>query len=279
MGSVMDQGKCKLCGGVKFVDFYYKSGEEYSFCHRCGAYESYTLERDEEGHAIKDDDGKWKWNHTKKEGYGIYAIIHKESGVGQVGTFDHPITGEIIEEFNEIFAQPDVDEDRSYLAKWENGKQTLLLGNGLEEINTMDYDALMEKWAEEARIQSLVPAVGFENLTRSELSEMVNDYLREKINFVDKDFEIKQISIVGSRLKGTHREDSDLDIAFEYEGKYRPDSLCDTLNMDPLIIEGIRVDFIPYARYKGESIKNEGEIEHLTVITPIEFNPDELVAF
>lgn len=272
MGSVMSEEKCKACNGVLFVDYYYKSGEEYSFCHRCGMSESFTLVRDEKGRAIKDEEGNWKFQHEKKEGHGVYGIFSVESGVGQVGTFNDPITEETIKEFREIFAQSDVDEERSYLAKWEDGKQTLLLGNGLQDIHTMDYEDLVEKWAEEARIANLIPAVGLEHLTRNELSEIINEYLREKINFVEDDFKITQISVVGSRLKGTHRKDSDLDIAFEYEGRYRPDSLCDTLNVEPLMIDDIRVDFVPYARYKGESINHDDPIEYLSVITPLELD-------
>ncbi len=82
---------------------------------------------------------------------------------------------------------------------------------------------------------------------------------------MDDDFKITAIGVVGSRMKGTNRVNSDLDIAIEYEGRYRSDSMSDTLNQEPLVIEDIQVDFVPYALYKGEKISQELPIEYLSV--------------
>lgn len=40
MGSVIDQIECPNCKQDATLDFYYKTGEEYIFCHQCG----YSLE-------------------------------------------------------------------------------------------------------------------------------------------------------------------------------------------------------------------------------------------
>jgi len=45
--------------------------------------------------------------------------------------------------------------------------------------------------------------------------------------------------------------------------------MCDTLNGEPLMIDDIKVDFIPYSENKGDVIANHAPIEHLSVITPI----------
>lgn len=264
MGSVQDYGKCKDCGGVRFIDDYWKTGEQYNHCMRCGCSASYTLKRNEDGSVMKDAEGKFQWNEEVHQGHGVYGIFHKESGVGQVGTFNQPITEETIEEFRKIFDEEDVDKERSYLAKWEDGKQTLLLGTTIPEQNSWDYDDLMKKWdGERDERENQIHVKGLEHLTKTELLSIVQEFLHSKLNFVEDDFKITQISLVGSRLKGTNREDSDLDIAFEYEGKYRSDSMSDTLNGEPLMIDDMRVDFIPYARYKGENIMNHAPIEHL----------------
>jgi predicted nucleotidyltransferase len=277
MGSVQEYVKCPDCSGVTFVDYYWKSGEEYSRCQRCGVSESHTLKRDEDKTVMKDAEGKFMYDHKRSEGFGIYGIFDANSGVGQVGTFGDRITDETIEEFRQIFAREDVDKEKSYLARWEDGKQTLLLGTQLSDMNSMDFDDLMEKWKRDNEdYGKAVHVKGLGHLTKDELLDIVNGYLKDKLNFVDDDFKITQISLVGSRLKGTNREDSDLDIAFEYEGKYREDSMCDTLNGEPLMIDDMRVDFIPYAQYKGNHIMNHAPIEHL-LYTNESVDVDELL--
>lgn len=279
MGSVQDYVKCPDCGGVKFVDCHWKSGEEYSHCMRCGVSGSYTLKRNEDNTIVKDENERFVYEQVRNEGFGIYGIFDAKSGVGQVGTFNQPITDETIEEFRQIFSKEDIDKERSYLAKWEDGKQTLLLGTELSPENSMNYDDWMKKWEKDNKeYQNTIEVKGLEHLTKEELLDIVNGYLKEKINFVEDDFRITQISLVGSRLKGTNREDSDLDIAFEYEGRYREDSMCDTLNDEPLMIDDMRVDFVPYARYKGNHIMNDAPIEHLLYESD-SVNADELIDF
>ncbi len=95
---------------------------------------------------------------------------------------------------------------------------------------------------------------GLNHLTNEELSIEIHNFISQEVNFVDDDFEITKICIVGSRMKGTERVDSDLDVAFQYKGKYREDSLCDTLNEVPLYIDDLQVDFIPYSERKGNRI-------------------------
>ena len=279
MGSVQDYGKCKDCGGVRFIDDYWKTGEQYNHCMRCGSGASYTLKRNEDNPAIKDAEGRYVYNEEVHQGHGIYGIYDKESGFGQVGTFNKAITEDTIEEFGKIIEQDDVDEERSYLAKWEDGKQTLLLGTNIPPENSWDYDDLMKKWENDSEERNnQIQVKGLEHLTKPELLSIIQEHFQSRLNFVGEDFKITQISLVGSRLKGTNREDSDLDIAFEYEGRYRSDSMSDTLNDEPLMIDDMRVDFVPYARYKGESILNQAPIEHL-LYGEKEKSLDELINF
>lgn len=105
--------------------------------------------------------------------------------------------------------------------------------------------------------QQLLEVKGLEHLTKIQLLEILNDFIKNELDFVESDFKITQIRLVGSRITKTERKDSDLDVAFEYEGKYREDTICDVLNMEPLIVEGIQIDFIPYSIYKGSSIESE----------------------
>jgi Zn ribbon nucleic-acid-binding protein len=43
MGSVIDVANCPHCGEEAWVDFYYKTGEEYVTCNSCGYYKSVTM--------------------------------------------------------------------------------------------------------------------------------------------------------------------------------------------------------------------------------------------
>lgn len=85
------------------------------------------------------------------------------------------------------------------------------------------------------------------------------DFINEELDLVGDDFNITQVHLVGGRITKTAHENSDLDVAFEYEGKYREDTICDILNEGQFIIEGFRIDFIPYSIYKGSSIES-GEL-------------------
>ena len=87
--------------------------------------------------------------------------------------------------------------------------------------------------------------------TKEEVAAMVTEHVFRELDYVEDDFTLTKLALVGSWVKGTNREDSDLDVAFAYDGRYREDAMCDTLNMEPLYIDDLRVDFIPYSNYKG----------------------------
>lgn len=147
MGSVQDYQKCEKCGGVRFVDFYYKTGEEYSFCQRCGESRNYQIQRNDQGEALFDTNGYLKFEEKIEKGYGTFAIVQK-NGVGQVGSFNQPIPEETIQEFKKIFEGDEIDTERSYLAAWENGQQKLLYGKAIPDINTLGFDEWNQKMME-----------------------------------------------------------------------------------------------------------------------------------
>lgn len=43
MGSVIDMIQCPNCGQEAYLDFYYKTGEEYTSCNSCGYNKSITI--------------------------------------------------------------------------------------------------------------------------------------------------------------------------------------------------------------------------------------------
>lgn len=95
----------------------------------------------------------------------------------------------------------------------------------------------------------------FERLTPSIILNDVLAYIDNCVETLNhSEFQFKKLCIVGSRLNGTHKEDSDLDIALSYSGDLREDDCFNLLNENPLIIEGIRVDFSPYSLDRGNDI-------------------------
>ena len=97
---------------------------------------------------------------------------------------------------------------------------------------------------------------GLEIYSENEIKQMAMDYIREALINVDEnpdDLEIVDMNLYGSRRRGTAREDSDLDIVFEYKGDFREDDLFNILNDDeePLMFDNVVVDFNPICAEKS----------------------------
>lgn len=151
MGSVIDYEACPKCAGVMMVDHYYRSGEEYSMCQRCGYYRAVTMKRDEEKNIIfveYDGNEVPDLEEEVHEGFGSYRIMSKEGG-GQGGGFSEPISEETIKEFMSIFAQDDVDESTSYLMRFENGETEVIMGTP-EDMSLLSFEEFDKKMGEEA---------------------------------------------------------------------------------------------------------------------------------
>ncbi len=142
MGSVLDTVKCPNCGGEFNREFYYKTGEEWGMCSRCGKFYSHFFERDKDYKLILDENGKPKEENKSCEGFGVIAFWFK-NGSGQVTSLGRPIDDEIKKGFyNEINNNPEIDKEKTYFTyvdaetkevKAEYGKVPLLLEE-LEKI-------------------------------------------------------------------------------------------------------------------------------------------------
>ena len=118
-----------------------------------------------------------------------------------------------------------------------------MLNTSLIADKTMDGSFSNEiKRTEDGRIQ------GLESYTRDEIKTFVLEYINDELLTQGRtDVSIKGIEIHGSRNRGTARADSDLDVAFEYEGDIREDDFFTMLHDDdePMYIEDIEVDLNP----------------------------------
>ena len=105
MGSVLDIIECPNCKQEAFVDFYYKTGEEYIFCENCGYRRSaYIQNRDKALNELTDDD--WVLAETRHP-FGAYRCsLHNNIGY-QCGTLENE--EEYLEFKNSMNIDPQID--------------------------------------------------------------------------------------------------------------------------------------------------------------------------
>lgn len=96
---------------------------------------------------------------------------------------------------------------------------------------------------------------GFENYSVVELIDIVEDYCREIIENNDLDAKIVDTFIHGSRVRGTSKEDSDLDVVVFYTGSIKEDSLFNILHEEEFVFENVVVDINPV--YVSNSISKQ----------------------
>ena len=86
--------------------------------------------------------------------------------------------------------------------------------------------------------------------TKKQIENTVWDMLKtamfeDEISYI----EIKSLEVFGSRLTGTHREDSDLDIKIEYFDDIKECYVFNMLNDLELEYNGWKIDFFPVKIY------------------------------
>ena len=87
---------------------------------------------------------------------------------------------------------------------------------------------------------------GLEDYDIKDLKNSLNSDIQQILddNGLD-DIEIVDLDLHGSRLRGTAKADSDLDVVVQYNGDIREDTLFDILNENPIEIDGIKIDINP----------------------------------
>lgn len=91
---------------------------------------------------------------------------------------------------------------------------------------------------------------GLEKLFEQDIITMVADYvdsILSSLEISEKEFKYLDMKLVGSRINGNSRENSDLDVILYYSGAMREDCAFNLLNDDTyrLYIDGIMVDINP----------------------------------
>ena len=124
MGSTISNEKCSQCGGIYVIDYYYRTGEEYQFCQRCGKLHNHAIVRDENKNYCYDENGKLKFEDVSSQGFGCMAIASK--GFKSIYHLDKPVDEEIKKEYLGILEEDEIDKDECYLTTWDDDKKEVV---------------------------------------------------------------------------------------------------------------------------------------------------------
>lgn len=125
MASIMYAVKCPCCERSAFEDDYYKTGERYTFCMRCGfnytktikTYTEKSLEYKEETYA----------------GQGVFVLMKKD-GSRKSMMLNKTITDEDLQKYTAEYMDDEVNKEDSYLVTFKEGKFTIVLGTPPENF-------------------------------------------------------------------------------------------------------------------------------------------------
>lgn len=112
--------KCPCCGRSAIEDHYYKTGEQYTFCPRCGYNYSKTIK-------TYTDKGI-EYIEEENNGHGVFILAYKD-GSRQNTLIDTPISDEALEEYKESLRQDSVNLEKSYLVLYKDGIFNVLAGH------------------------------------------------------------------------------------------------------------------------------------------------------
>ena len=100
---------------------------------------------------------------------------------------------------------------------------------------------------------------GMNSVTIKEIIDYVQYQLEDIIRECDLDIEIIELYAHGSRINGTPRKDSDLDIVLYYKGNVKEDSLFNILHDDEytgiLTYDNVYIDINPIRDEETGSLK------------------------
>ncbi|MCM3389224.1 hypothetical protein M3649_13875 [Ureibacillus chungkukjangi] len=119
MASILYEVKCPCCEWSVFEDYYYKTGERYIICSRCGLdYKKLLYHTDEKG---------FEYREEINGGHGVFVLMKKD-GIRVSTRLNGRITDEELEEYKSRFMKDEVNQQESYLVSFEEGVFTIILG-------------------------------------------------------------------------------------------------------------------------------------------------------
>lgn len=95
---------------------------------------------------------------------------------------------------------------------------------------------------------------GLENYDEYDIRIIIANYIDNLlIGVAEKEFKYKSMELIGSRISGKNRKNSDLDVIVYYSGSMKEDGAFNLLNDNSyrLYIDGILVDINPKRTYSA----------------------------
>lgn len=135
MASIYSAIECPHCGRTAIVDDYYKIGERFICCDRCGYSYSRVIERE--------TDGTIDYKEESVGGHGVFMLVKKE-GSGKIVVLDREIDADTFDKYSKEYFTDEVDQDSSYLLTYTDGVFSTLLGK-LPEDYLLPFKESQEK--------------------------------------------------------------------------------------------------------------------------------------
>ncbi len=131
-----------------------------------------------------------------------------------------------------------------------------------DDLVPLDYDELTEiiEEAEQAQQKQYQEREEYNHLSEEDIKQNIEAYVQtrfDELNEYNPDFGLKLVdmAIYGSRSKGIHTEQSDIDIVVEYSGNMKESSLFNML-YDDWSIGGMKVDINPIRAEESGVLKD-----------------------
>jgi len=162
----------------------------------------------------------------------------------------------------EEMSNPGTKPSRKWMKKELIEKMTETKIPGLKKI-TMLYESVFSQASLREAAEGIASVQGLEHMARSEIVEIILEQVHERLadaNVMEDEVSVLDAVIVGSRGRGTARDDSDLDVVLAYEGTMREDDLFNILN-DPdyengkISVEGFDVDVNPVRKEESGTLE------------------------
>lgn len=145
MASFLSAIACPHCGCCSTEDDYYKLGEKFIWCFRCGYYYEKAV------HLNESDE--WVYSEKEYKGFGILCL-YKEKEKESKTIFHRRLSSQEISDFSAEFSQEDVDLEKSYFVLYEDGEFTIVAGSLPNDfyIPFYDYKELKEANGEQVKV-------------------------------------------------------------------------------------------------------------------------------
>ena len=143
MGSVIDYIECPDCGSEAYMDYYYKSGEEYINCNVCGFSRSFRIINWEDS----ETEG-WKPDYKLDEIHGCGAYKIKQRGaIGyECGAFTEPAAEQ---EILRLIEEHKGELVHAEYTTFKDGtiNKVVIIQEEIDEPNTFEDDGLVDPFA------------------------------------------------------------------------------------------------------------------------------------